>query len=145
VWHRYLKLEYDPEAFVAACLKTDPPCILEAAKYLSYVVRHPKTFVSKHDKSLHDHWQLLVDIITEQGEDLEIQLASLKSCARFVDNVCPSTFLPVRAFDVEDVLRYGIRAFPEQAGFLWSALAKHFILKGTFPLLLFNNPICRGV
>ena len=131
-WNRYLKLEYDPEAFIAACLRTDPPCLLEAAKYLSLIVYHPTTFVSKHEKSIYDHWQALVDIITDQGEDLEIQIASLKSSSRVIETVCPSTLLPIKAFDIEEILRHGIKAFPEQAGFLWSALAKHFILKGDF-------------
>lgn len=119
IWKRYLKLDYRPEDYIDVCLRLDKPLYLEAAKTLSSILETP-SYVSLNNKSIHELWVQLTDLVCDYAEDIEIQASESSSLLQgHMGNSNNAS-----TFNVERVLRFGINKFPEQSGTLWTSLAK---------------------
>ena len=68
-------------------------------------------FLSTRNKSKHEYWLLLCDIIQEKAGRIELSRWGAS---------------------VEDILRVGLRKYTDQAGKLWCCLCDYFIKTGRF-------------
>ncbi|XP_065829864.1 pre-mRNA-splicing factor SYF1-like [Oscarella lobularis] len=105
VYRRYIKLMPENMEDYVDFLK-EIGRLDEAAKKLAYMVNR-ENFVSKHGKSNHQLWHELCDLISKNPDS-------------------------IKGFNVEAIIRGGLKRFTDQLGQLWCALADYFIRSGHF-------------
>ena len=110
IWRRYMQIHpEDGEDFVDLLVEIGE--YTEAVKRYMEILNNSR-FRSKKEKSTFQLWIEMVDLLVDHANDIETG--------------------DVIGIDVENIVRSGIKRFPDQKGKLWASLATYWIRRGNF-------------